>query len=737
MPARRPDRFRRRDHARARRRATLVLVLGGWAGLLAQPPAPTSTAPTPPATAPSPTPGTASLTPQFRTGVDLVEIDVRVTDAQGAPIADLTAEDLELRENGVLQRIDGLVRISLPLPAGAAPQAAGDDVAANHGASEGRIYTIVLDDLHVDGRRTLEVRRIARAFVDRVVAPGDQAAVLHASGRTDATQPFTSNRARLYEAIDRFVGRKLRSATLERQEVYNQFYRGNQGRPRPEDLRDTADQERAANARAALQTIASATTTLGRIAGRRKAVLLVSEGLDYDISGLTSQPASPGSGMSMTPGATMTGLDGGVIGRALGQLSALASRANVTFYTLDPRAGDVTDDIASLQAPPDDPSLKLNAQAIVSERRDAHQTLQGIAAQTGGFAMLGPGDAERMSRIARESSDYYLVRYYPDAPLVRGEFREVRVSVRRAGARVSARRGYFATPAPLSTPVFSASGIAPALGAALAAPLAADGLPLRLHAAALRGERKLAQVAVTTQVPGTLLASGIDGDVLKTTLEVGVLAVANETGAQSGAGSVVEIAADGVELARVRSGDYRVVSRLALPPGRYQLRVGVRDRRTDRLGVAHLDVDVPDFSERKPMLSGLVLASAVASLAATASDAETARLLPLLPTAVRRFTATDELLLGIEVYAPVRARRDLSLRTALEDGTGRPVAEARVPVAAPAGSTDDGTRHGWSVRLDDVPSGRYIVAAELWRDGQQTALARRETVVFVSGGARR
>jgi hypothetical protein len=33
-----------------------------------------------------------------------------------------------------------------------------------------------------------------------------------------------------------------------------------------------------------------------------------------------------------------------------------------------------------------------------------------------------------------------------------------------------------------------------------------------------------------------------------------------------------------------------------------------------------------------------------------------------------------------------------------------------------------------------VPPGRYVLAAELWRNDRKTPLARRETIVFVSGG---
>ncbi len=48
------------------------------------------------------------------------------------------------------------------------------------------------------------------------------AAVIHTSGRTDAAQEFTSNRQLLHAAIDKFMGRRMRSLTLERLDAYYQ-----------------------------------------------------------------------------------------------------------------------------------------------------------------------------------------------------------------------------------------------------------------------------------------------------------------------------------------------------------------------------------------------------------------------------------------------------------------------------------------------------------------------------------
>lgn len=63
--------------------------------------------------------------------------------------------------------------------------------------------------------------------------------------------------------------------------------------------------------------------------------------------------------------------------------------------------------------------------------------------------------------------------------------------------------------------------------------------------------------------------------------------------------------------------------------------------------------------------------------------------------------------------------------------------EARAPASAeavdPASRDIEGARHVWPTALHDVAPGRYIVAAELWREGDRTPIARRETAIAVSG----
>ena len=65
---------------------------------------------------------------------------------------------------------------------------------SNVGEPEGRIYVIVLDDTHVNFTRSARVRPAVRQFIERNLGANDLAAVVHTSGRQEASQDFTNNR---------------------------------------------------------------------------------------------------------------------------------------------------------------------------------------------------------------------------------------------------------------------------------------------------------------------------------------------------------------------------------------------------------------------------------------------------------------------------------------------------------------------------------------------------------------
>src|SRR4051812_10850913 len=89
--------------------------------------------------------------PTIRARADLVQVDVVVIDASGAPIPGLTAADFVLRDRGKPQEIASFDemrhdRTDAPL---ALPPSVRRDVSSNQTSQSGRLVVLVLDDLHI------------------------------------------------------------------------------------------------------------------------------------------------------------------------------------------------------------------------------------------------------------------------------------------------------------------------------------------------------------------------------------------------------------------------------------------------------------------------------------------------------------------------------------------------------------------------------------------------------------
>jgi len=156
----------------------------------------------------------------FRAEVNYVEVDARVVDAEGNFVSGLTQTDFQILEDGKPQQVTVFSLINLPVERTVRPLFANrpiePDVQTNQSGYNGRVYLIVLDDMHTAALRSSRVKAAAKQFVQRYLGANDVAAIVHTSGRADAAQEFTSNPRLLVNAIDKFMGRKLRSSLLNR-----------------------------------------------------------------------------------------------------------------------------------------------------------------------------------------------------------------------------------------------------------------------------------------------------------------------------------------------------------------------------------------------------------------------------------------------------------------------------------------------------------------------------------------
>jgi hypothetical protein len=165
----------------------------------------------------------------------------------------------------------------------------------------------------------------------------------------------------------------------------------------------------------------------------------------------------------------------------------------------------------------------------------------------------------------------------------------------------------------------------------------------------------------------------------------------------------------------IQQAGFRMVSRLNLPPGRYQLRVAARDSNGARIGSVYYDLVVPDFWRAPLSMSGIVIASARSSRVATPrNDEELSKALPGPPTTSREFLGDDELAVLAEVYdnqAATAHKVNIATRILAEDGR---VVFRHDDERSSAELSGKSGGFGYVVRipLRDIPPGLYVLRIE-------------------------
>jgi hypothetical protein len=85
--------------------------------------------------------------PSFKAGVELVRLDVEVTDADGRPIRDLKQNEVEVVEGGRVRPIVLFQHIEEPRESyrEIASRTIASEVSTNQGAARGHLYVLVFD----------------------------------------------------------------------------------------------------------------------------------------------------------------------------------------------------------------------------------------------------------------------------------------------------------------------------------------------------------------------------------------------------------------------------------------------------------------------------------------------------------------------------------------------------------------------------------------------------------------
>lgn len=623
-------------------RTPIALIL---LAVLAQTPAP----PQPPVT--------------FKVEVNYVEIDAHVTDAQGNFVRTLTRDDFQIIEDGKPQALTAFSMVDIPIarvdPPLFSSTAIAPDVVTNRTPFEGRVFVLVLDDLHTGFTRTARTRAAARQFVERYLGANDIVAVVNTSGYGKSMQDFTSSRQLALTAIDRAMGGKAESST---QAALQDYYQ-NRDIPGAASGANASfnEMQRFNNARNSMRTLKSLADFMAGMRGRRKAVVYFSEGLNYNAADQFNNRYA------------------GDVQREIQELINAATRANVSVYSVDPRGvTNGLEDGIEIASMPTDGSISMTN--LMNEMRLEHDSLRLVAEETGGFAVLNQNDFRNaFSRILEDNSSYYVLGYYPANDKRDGRFRKVQVKVLPPGLRVRARRGYAAPlPAKKEKPAKGSpeERTTPALRDALESPIAISGLTISAFAAPFKGAGANDAIALSIEVDGSGMKFTQRPDGLfANDLEIALFAAGADGKIKDGARDVVSLSLKPQTHDIVRRSAFRIVRRIQVPPGSYQLRIGARES-GGRMGTVIYDLDAPDFTKGALTMSGIALASASGSRIPTASPDPSVNqfkdVLPAPPSASREFPRQDALAVFAEIYdndVKTPHRVEITAAVLADDGT--------------------------------------------------------------------
>ena len=395
------------------------------------------------AQAPAPQPPAAQPTeeeaqrPTFRMAIDLITTDVIVRDGNGQFVADLTKEEFEVYEDDVQQEVASLQLVhggrtfNLQAPPPPPPQE-GIILPVSRPVNDaaGRIFLFFVDDLHMQFRDTPRIRQLFEKMSKTLLHEGDMFGVV-STGTSSIAIDLTYDRKRMDEAIKKISGGGLRPSEI---------IDGPQGPNGPSELRYRAH--------VAFSTAYDIVNSLAKVQNRRKAVIYVSNGYDFNpfegarfndpnIVGMKNDRYQY---MDYDPFTRQSQQFADAdLARELAELTRAANRANATFYTIDPR-GLVAGSDLDEQVDPSEWSAHI---------RKTQDSLRVIAEETGGFAVVNQNDFDKsLKRIVAESSDYYVLGYYSSNPDPLKRTRKIEVKAKRPNLDIWSRKSYSLKPPP-------------------------------------------------------------------------------------------------------------------------------------------------------------------------------------------------------------------------------------------------------------------------------------------------
>jgi VWFA-related protein len=659
-----------------RRLLIVLLCLAGAASSHAQAP--------PSAAAQDPIQG-----PTFRTGIDLIAVDVAVVDSRGRPVEDLRAPEFEVKIDGEIRRVVSaeLVKVDVEEARKQAADTSETFYTSNLTPPNARLVVLAVDQSNIHPAAIKPILAAASRFLDRL-SPLDQVAFI-TYPEPGPRVNFTNDRLKIRLALERLVGQPpflaatqlnigvaeaMAIETRRDQIVLAEVVARECGRlaaqQRMQCERDVVAeasqivQRVRQNAEQSLNGLRQMLQRLTLVDGA-KSLILISEGLAIDNSS------------------------------EMDQIVALAGRARASINVMLVDLG--RNDITISERPPTESQ----------DRRIQTQGLEALAVMSRGslFHIVGTGE-QIFDRLASEISAYYLLGVEQRPGDDRDERRRIDVQVRRRDVTIRSRQAYV-----LSGSNEQRRSADDALRDALGSPFPVSGVPLRVTTFAQQdpaSSRVQLMIAAQVGAPG---AQAQD-------FTVGYILVDDQNRVAASYGDRRTL----TPLAGSPNEPLSFVGAAAIDPGLYTLRLAVVDGEGRRGSVVR-DVSAWKMTGEEFASGDLVIGNAPAAGQP-------------LQASVEPYVTSDRLAMLLELYSTADAiwnQSEVTFEIA-EDETG--AALATLPARLAAGRQPTWRTASAILGAAAIPPGRYVARAHIRRGGKPIGLLIRPFVLERAAGAR-
>jgi VWFA-related protein len=608
----------------------------------------------------------------LRVKSNLVNIDVMVKDKKGKYITDLKAEDFTVFENGVQQKVQffeppltvGDNKSELPNPT---------DQTATHTSVQSiqvprNIISLVLDGQTTDLANLKQVREGTIKYIREQISDADTVALFAVTSDLRLLQPFTQDKAKLIQAVEKAYSVSSLSKGFEQRDLAENIAKErdvveNSGGASPGSITTASAGSTAGQAMIAARVLQQFTKLRSALSEQQSRPILASLAAICE-----AQRGIPGK-------KTLVLFSQGFVAPTtldwqVQSTIDIANRANVAIYIID-SAG------LKASAPQSGGPAPASQLAGVSAARGQEQRIQAVGGETvfdyvrqegpnrgydilyrisgdtGGQLIKNTNDiAKGLERIGYEIHARYTLAYQSTDPNFDSSFRKLKVEVRRPDAQVISRSGYYAI---AHDAVVSLSPEDKKLLASMTTTTGNDStLPLFIELPLFRFQEGNYIIPLSIELPPGAVKFDSKGD--KQLMQLEILGVVQQEQGKilSRLGGNFNVALSAEQYRAIQNNNIFYRQDIELAPGAYSIDLVVKDRLSGKITAKRERLVLP-IANSEFSMSGIVLSRHVEPAPKNLAAREAADVLnqggvQIRPSLSREFRAQDNLIIFFELY---------------------------------------------------------------------------------------